>query len=120
MSVGSTEQAVFATYPSLRGRTAFVSGGASGLGAEFVTSSPGRVPVSRSSTSIPTVAKRSSRRFETGAPMWFSPSATCGSPCSAGGDRPIGRGTRPDPCAGQQRRQRPSRQGRRDGSGAVG
>jgi NAD(P)-dependent dehydrogenase (short-subunit alcohol dehydrogenase family) len=27
----------FATYPSLRGRTAFVSGGASGLGAEFVT-----------------------------------------------------------------------------------
>jgi NAD(P)-dependent dehydrogenase (short-subunit alcohol dehydrogenase family) len=26
----------FATYPSLRGRTAFVSGGASGLGAEFV------------------------------------------------------------------------------------
>jgi D-xylose 1-dehydrogenase len=27
---------VFATYPSLRGRTAFVSGGASGLGAEFV------------------------------------------------------------------------------------
>ena len=27
---------VFASYPSLRGRTAFVSGGASGLGAEFV------------------------------------------------------------------------------------
>ena len=27
---------VYATYPSLRGRTAFVSGGASGLGAEFV------------------------------------------------------------------------------------
>jgi D-xylose 1-dehydrogenase len=27
----------FASYPSLRGRTAFVSGGASGLGAEFVT-----------------------------------------------------------------------------------
>jgi NAD(P)-dependent dehydrogenase (short-subunit alcohol dehydrogenase family) len=27
----------FAVYPSLRGRTAFVSGGASGLGAEFVT-----------------------------------------------------------------------------------
>jgi NAD(P)-dependent dehydrogenase (short-subunit alcohol dehydrogenase family) len=27
---------MFATYPSLRGRTAFVSGGASGLGAEFV------------------------------------------------------------------------------------
>ena len=26
----------YATYPSLRGRTAFVSGGASGLGAEFV------------------------------------------------------------------------------------
>jgi len=33
----ATEQPVFATYPSLRGRTAFVSGGASGLGAEFVT-----------------------------------------------------------------------------------
>ncbi len=29
-------EAVFATYPSLRGRTGFVSGGASGLGAEFV------------------------------------------------------------------------------------
>jgi D-xylose 1-dehydrogenase len=27
----------FASYPSLRGRTAFVSGGATGLGAEFVT-----------------------------------------------------------------------------------
>jgi D-xylose 1-dehydrogenase len=37
MSVSPTEQPVFATYPSLRGRTAFVSGGASGLGAEFVT-----------------------------------------------------------------------------------
>ena len=36
MSVRPTEQPVFATYPSLRGRTAFVSGGASGLGAEFV------------------------------------------------------------------------------------
>jgi D-xylose 1-dehydrogenase len=32
-----SEQPVFATYPSLRGRTAFVSGGASGLGAEFVS-----------------------------------------------------------------------------------
>ena len=42
MSVGSTEQAVFATYPSLRGRTAFVSGGASGLGAEFVTQLAGQ------------------------------------------------------------------------------
>ena len=36
MTTRSTEQPVFATYPSLRGRTAFVSGGASGLGAEFV------------------------------------------------------------------------------------
>jgi NAD(P)-dependent dehydrogenase (short-subunit alcohol dehydrogenase family) len=42
MSVGSTEQAVFATYPSLRGRAAFVSGGASGLGAEFVTQLAGQ------------------------------------------------------------------------------
>jgi NAD(P)-dependent dehydrogenase (short-subunit alcohol dehydrogenase family) len=31
------EHDVFATYPSLRGAVAFVSGGASGLGAEFVT-----------------------------------------------------------------------------------
>ena len=37
MSVGSAAQPQFASYPSLRGRTAFVSGGASGLGAEFVT-----------------------------------------------------------------------------------
>jgi D-xylose 1-dehydrogenase len=37
MSISPTEEPVFATYPSLRGRTAFVSGGASGLGAEFVT-----------------------------------------------------------------------------------
>jgi D-xylose 1-dehydrogenase len=37
MSVSSTPQPAFATYPSLRGRTAFVSGGASGLGAEFVS-----------------------------------------------------------------------------------
>jgi NAD(P)-dependent dehydrogenase (short-subunit alcohol dehydrogenase family) len=33
---------VFATYPSLRGRTAFVSGGASGLGAEFVAQLAGQ------------------------------------------------------------------------------
>jgi D-xylose 1-dehydrogenase len=37
MTVSPAEQPVFATYPSLRGRTAFVSGGASGLGAEFVS-----------------------------------------------------------------------------------
>ena len=37
MNVGPNEEPVFATYPSLQGRTAFVSGGASGLGAEFVT-----------------------------------------------------------------------------------
>ena len=36
MSAGSATSPEFATYPSLRGRTAFVSGGASGLGAEFV------------------------------------------------------------------------------------
>ena len=36
MSVAPANQSQFATYPSLRGRTAFVSGGASGLGAEFV------------------------------------------------------------------------------------
>jgi D-xylose 1-dehydrogenase len=36
MSAGSVTSPEFATYPSLRGRTAFVSGGASGLGAEFV------------------------------------------------------------------------------------
>jgi NAD(P)-dependent dehydrogenase (short-subunit alcohol dehydrogenase family) len=30
-------QTAYASYPSLRGRTAFVSGGASGLGAEFVS-----------------------------------------------------------------------------------
>ncbi len=42
MSVGSSEQPEFATYPSLRGRTAFVSGGASGLGAEFVTQLAGQ------------------------------------------------------------------------------
>ena len=33
---------LFATYPSLRGRTAFVSGGASGLGAEFVAQLAGQ------------------------------------------------------------------------------
>jgi NAD(P)-dependent dehydrogenase (short-subunit alcohol dehydrogenase family) len=37
MSAETANPAQFATYPSLRGRTAFVSGGASGLGAEFVT-----------------------------------------------------------------------------------
>ena len=37
MSASTREQPAFATYPSLRGRTAFVSGGASGLGAEFVS-----------------------------------------------------------------------------------
>jgi NAD(P)-dependent dehydrogenase (short-subunit alcohol dehydrogenase family) len=42
MSVRPTEQPLFATYPSLRGRTAFVSGGASGLGAEFVSQLAGQ------------------------------------------------------------------------------
>jgi NAD(P)-dependent dehydrogenase (short-subunit alcohol dehydrogenase family) len=37
MNADPTSEPAFATYPSLRGRTAFVSGGASGLGAEFVT-----------------------------------------------------------------------------------
>ena len=36
------EPEMFATYPSLRGRTAFVSGGASGLGAEFVAQLAGQ------------------------------------------------------------------------------
>ena len=36
MSDASANRSQFATYPSLRGRAAFVSGGASGLGAEFV------------------------------------------------------------------------------------
>jgi D-xylose 1-dehydrogenase len=34
--MSTAPEPVFATYPSLRGRTAFVSGGASGLGADFV------------------------------------------------------------------------------------
>jgi D-xylose 1-dehydrogenase len=42
MTVGAIEHPVFATYPSLRGRTAFVSGGASGLGAEFVSQLAGQ------------------------------------------------------------------------------
>jgi D-xylose 1-dehydrogenase len=42
MSLGAIEHPVFATYPSLRGRTAFVSGGASGLGAEFVSQLAGQ------------------------------------------------------------------------------
>jgi D-xylose 1-dehydrogenase len=41
MSVRSP-QSVFANYPSLRGRAAFVSGGASGLGAEFVSQLAGQ------------------------------------------------------------------------------
>ena len=35
--MSDAEHGVFATYPSLRGAVAFVSGGASGLGVEFVT-----------------------------------------------------------------------------------
>ena len=42
MTVGAIGHPVFATYPSLRGRTAFVSGGASGLGAEFVSQLAGQ------------------------------------------------------------------------------
>jgi NAD(P)-dependent dehydrogenase (short-subunit alcohol dehydrogenase family) len=41
MNVGPKEP-VFARYPSLEKRTAFVSGGASGLGAEFVTQLAGQ------------------------------------------------------------------------------
>jgi len=36
MTAGGETSAAFATYPSLRGQVAFVSGGATGLGAEFV------------------------------------------------------------------------------------
>ncbi len=42
MTVSPAAPPLFATYPSLRGRTAFVSGGASGLGAEFVTQLAGQ------------------------------------------------------------------------------
>jgi D-xylose 1-dehydrogenase len=42
MTASPIAQPVFATYPSLRGRTAFVSGGASGLGAEFVSQLAGQ------------------------------------------------------------------------------
>ena len=42
MSVDAIEHPVFATYPSLQGRTAFVSGGASGLGVEFVSQLAGQ------------------------------------------------------------------------------
>jgi NAD(P)-dependent dehydrogenase (short-subunit alcohol dehydrogenase family) len=42
VSVPSSNQPLFAIYPSLRGRTAFVSGGASGLGAEFVAQLAGQ------------------------------------------------------------------------------
>ena len=42
MTAGGERSAAFATYPSLHGRTAFVSGGASGLGAEFVTQLAGQ------------------------------------------------------------------------------
>ncbi|MGI8456783.1 MAG: SDR family NAD(P)-dependent oxidoreductase [Propionibacteriaceae bacterium] len=42
MSVEPSAQPAFATYPSLRGRTAFVSGGSSGLGAEFVSQLAGQ------------------------------------------------------------------------------
>jgi len=37
-----TSPPIFATYPSLQNRTAFVSGGASGLGAEFATQLAGQ------------------------------------------------------------------------------
>jgi D-xylose 1-dehydrogenase len=42
MSVRPTAQPLFARYPSLRDRTAFVSGGSSGLGAEFVNQLAGQ------------------------------------------------------------------------------
>lgn len=43
MAENATEQAsVFARYPSLEGRTAFVSGGATGLGREFVAQLAGQ------------------------------------------------------------------------------
>jgi NAD(P)-dependent dehydrogenase (short-subunit alcohol dehydrogenase family) len=42
MSAGPATPLQFAAYPSLRGRTAFVSGGASGLGAEFVAQLAGQ------------------------------------------------------------------------------
>jgi D-xylose 1-dehydrogenase len=40
--MSGTAPAGYATYPSLRGRAAFVSGGASGLGAEFVAQLAGQ------------------------------------------------------------------------------
>jgi len=42
MTAQQSAQPGYATYPSLQGRTAFVSGGASGLGAEFVTQLAGQ------------------------------------------------------------------------------
>lgn len=42
MTVSPSAEPVFASYPSLANRTAFVSGGASGLGAEFVSQLAGQ------------------------------------------------------------------------------
>ena len=86
MSVGSTEQAVFATYPSLRGRTAFVSGGASGLGAEFVTQLAGqgaRVAFIDIDTDRGKALEQALR--DRGADGWFLRVRRAGRPCSAGG-----------------------------------
>jgi NAD(P)-dependent dehydrogenase (short-subunit alcohol dehydrogenase family) len=65
---------VFASYPSLRGRAAFVSGGASGLGAEFVAHLAGQgarvafvdVDVERGRALEQTLC-------DDGADVWFEP-----------------------------------------------
>ena len=112
----------FATYPSLEQRTAFVSGGASGLGAEFVTQLAGQgarvafvdIDVDRGT------GAGAGRCGTAGADAFFQECDVRNVRGSAGVHCSGGRAARRDPGPGQQRRQRPSGQGRGDGRQRCG
>ncbi|GAA3573531.1 SDR family oxidoreductase [Microlunatus spumicola] len=74
MSVPTADTPAYASYPSLRGRAAFVSGGASGLGAEFV----GQLAAQGARVGFVDVDVERGRELERrlvdgGADVWFAP-----------------------------------------------
>ena len=118
---GRTPATEFATYPSLRGQVAFVSGGATGLGAEFVAQLAAQGMRWASLTCRTTPGTRSPRRCAGRPPRAALPAlrrARRRGP--AGSDRRHRRAARTGDRAGQQRGERRAplrRDAERDRSG---
>ena len=105
--------AILARYPDLAGRTVFVSGGGSGIGAAFVRAFAGQ----SCKVAFIDIAEAPSRSLaaELGAAVRYWPCDVRDIGCTPGRDRRSRQGFRCDPRARQQRRaRRPAQVRRRD------